>query len=63
MSHSRTHEHTAKPPRTRRQTDQRRLAQQRREAEALRDRYADDEQVPGPEDSRDHHLDGPRYRP
>lgn len=63
MSHSRTHQHTHKPPHTDRQAEQRRIAQQRREADALRERYDADDRVPDADDERDHHLDAPRYRP
>lgn len=63
MSHSRTHQHTHKPPRTERQADQRRIAQQRRNEKTLRERYEADDRVPDADDARDHHLDGPRCRP
>lgn len=55
MSHSRTHRHTAKPPKEVRQAQQRQKARERREAELLRERYTDADPPPEP--------DAPRYRP
>lgn len=55
MSDTRTHKHTARPPKKTRQAVQRRQATQRRDAERLRERYEAEAQPI--------EIEAPRYKP